>query len=63
MKWSSDIDTAFNELKGKLINEPVLYRSDFSLAFVFRTDASATGVGADLQHEFDDGKLPNFLSE
>lgn len=64
IKWTDDLDHSFKELKGKLLSEPVLRSPDFSRSFILRTDASAHGLGAVLEQEFEDGKHPIcFLSK
>ncbi|XP_062585038.1 uncharacterized protein LOC134246689 [Saccostrea cucullata] len=64
IKWTSELDHSFQELKGKLLSEPVLRSPDFSRSFILRTDASAFGAGAVLEQEFEDGKHPIcFLSK
>jgi hypothetical protein len=47
--WTSESDTAFNILKQRLVEAPVLSLPDFSQTFVVDTDACDSGVGAVLQ--------------
>jgi hypothetical protein len=49
--WTSETDTAFQLLKNKLVEAPVLKLPDFSKPFVIDTDACDTGVGAVLQQD------------
>ena len=44
--WSTQADNAFAALKNLLCEQPVLRLPDFSLPFIFRTDASNVGLGA-----------------
>ena len=46
--WTDDCQTAFNQLKTFLTQDPVLRSPDFSLPFVLHTDASGEAVGAAL---------------
>ena len=50
--WSDECDKAFNMLKNKLVQAPILAYPQFNLrspVFVLQTDASAVGVGAVLE--------------
>ena len=50
--WSDECSTAFNTLKNKLIQAPVLAYPQFDLTspvFILQTDASSVGVGAILE--------------
>ena len=50
--WSDECSTAFNTLKNKLVQAPVLAYPQFGLTspvFVLQTDASFVGVGAVLE--------------
>ncbi|GFT66468.1 retrovirus-related Pol polyprotein from transposon 17.6 [Trichonephila clavipes] len=38
--WTTECENAFRELKGKLIDKPVLYASNFEREFIVQTDAS-----------------------
>ena len=44
-EWNQEQDQAFNLLKEKLINAPILKFPDFEKEFIIRTDASGEGVG------------------
>ena len=45
-KWGDLEDKAFNELKNKLTQAPILALPNFEETFVVEADASATGIGA-----------------
>jgi hypothetical protein len=45
-KWDLAQETAFSNLKSKLILPPVLGYPDFTLPFELHTDACGTGLGA-----------------
>jgi hypothetical protein len=45
VEWSAECDQAFQTLKQKLTEKPVLYAPDYSKEFVIQTDASDKGVG------------------
>ena len=53
--WSKDCDNAFNILKEKLKEEPVLVKAQIDQPFILTTDASQTHVGAVLSQEQPDG--------
>ncbi|GFV95826.1 retrovirus-related Pol polyprotein from transposon 297 [Trichonephila clavipes] len=44
--WTTECENAFRELKGKLIDKPVLYAPNFEREFIVQTDASNAGMGA-----------------
>ncbi|GFW18363.1 retrovirus-related Pol polyprotein from transposon 297 [Trichonephila clavipes] len=39
IKWTTECENAFRELKGKLIDKPVLYAPNFEREFIVQTDA------------------------
>ena len=56
-RWAGDPEhKAFELLKQKLIEAPVLRRPDFSRPFELHTDWSSTGLGAVLAQRDEDGK-------
>jgi hypothetical protein len=59
-KWDFGPDqlNAFNELKRKLCEAPVLKHPDFERPFIVNTDASGYGIGAVLSQNFEDGEHP-----
>ena len=55
--WSSDCQTAFDILREKLSQAPVLSYPAFDREFVLDTDASIEGIGAILSQPQEDGHL------
>ena len=45
-KWTTECDTAFDELKSRLTTAPVLVHPDLNNQFILDTDASGEGIGA-----------------
>ncbi|GBM62092.1 Retrovirus-related Pol polyprotein from transposon 297, partial [Araneus ventricosus] len=43
--WTEACEEAFQELKGKLIDKPVLYSPNFNREFIVQTDSSDMGMG------------------
>lgn len=58
MQWEGPQERAFQSLKSKLSNSPILHLPDMSKQFILRTDASAIGMGAVLLQETDYIKFP-----
>jgi hypothetical protein len=54
--WSEGTQEAFNTLKEKLLEFPILRRPDFSKVFILHTDWSALGIGAILGQLDEEGK-------
>ncbi|GFT64034.1 retrovirus-related Pol polyprotein from transposon 297 [Trichonephila clavipes] len=54
--WTTVCENAFRELKGKLIDKPVLYAPNFEREFIVQTDASNAGMGAVLTQLNEQGK-------
>ena len=54
-KWTPECQQAFETLKQKLVQAPVLVRADFDKEFIITTDASNTHVGGVLSQVQDDG--------
>ncbi|GFW13917.1 retrovirus-related Pol polyprotein from transposon 297 [Trichonephila clavipes] len=44
--WTTECENTFRELKGKLIDKPVLYAPNFEREFIVQTDALNAGMGA-----------------
>ncbi|KAL6421457.1 hypothetical protein ACFW04_012928 [Cataglyphis niger] len=55
-KWGVEETTAFRELKKTLVSAPVLACPDFARRFVLQTDATASGLGAVLTQNFEEGE-------
>ena len=54
--WSEECNVAFESLKGKLIEAPVLVYPSFTEPFILETDASIQGLGAVLSQKQLDGR-------
>ncbi|XP_066379279.1 uncharacterized protein [Miscanthus floridulus] len=59
-KWGNEQDQAFNELKTKLCEAPLLQLPDFGKTFEIKCDASGIGIGGVLLQE---GKPVAYFSE
>ena len=55
-KWTEECQQAFDELKQRLINAPILVLPDFKRPFVLTTDASTTGIAYILGQRDDEGR-------
>ena len=51
--WTKECQEAFDSLKWKLIQAPILSFPNFSEPFILDTDASNTAIGAVLSHRID----------
>ncbi|GFU24551.1 retrovirus-related Pol polyprotein from transposon 17.6 [Trichonephila clavipes] len=56
IKWTTECENAFQELKGKLNDKPVLYAPNFEREFIVQTDASNAGKGAVLTQLTEQGE-------
>ncbi len=54
--WSDEAHEAFNTLKEKLSEFPILRKHDFNKVFILHTDWSALGIGAILGQLDEEGK-------
>ena len=62
-KWTEECQSAFDELKGRLTQAPVLAFADYTLQFILTTDACDSGIGGVLSQCFDNVEKPvMFLS-
>lgn len=50
-RWDEACEGAFQELKDRLVQAPVLGYADFSRPFIFEIDASHAGFGAVLSQD------------
>ncbi len=57
-KWSEECQQAFEYLKDKLMNPPILQYPDFNKPFTVTTDASMTALSAILSQNIDGSDLP-----
>jgi hypothetical protein len=55
-EWKEEQEKAFEELKKRLMETPVLQYPDFNKSFIICTDASEKGLGAVLEQLDDEGK-------
>ena len=56
IRWTSECQAAFKNLKQAMASAPVLRPTDYNLPFILQTDASDKGVGAvlsQIEHEKD----------
>lgn len=59
-RWTTECQEAFQTLKERLTQAPVLKKADMNQDFVLETDASSTHVGAVLMQY--DGKVPKVIA-
>ena len=52
--WSDECNSAFETLKKKMVEAPILAHPDFSKEFIIDTDASDVAIGAVLSQKFDE---------
>ncbi|XP_078246874.1 uncharacterized protein LOC144588278 [Pogona vitticeps] len=57
VKWTPECQKAFDALKAKIVDAPILKSPDFNKPFVLQTDASELGLGAVLLQQGEDGNL------
>lgn len=55
--WTSEVNTAFLELRSRFLKAPLLLHPDFQKPFIIETDASDTATGGILSQHGDDGHL------
>jgi len=61
--WTQEHQTAFKEVKARLVADPVLACPVFDKPFILQTDASDYGIGAILTQETEQGeKVISYLS-
>ena len=51
--WTDECNTAFERLKNRMVNSPILAHPDFTKPFVLDTDASDLAIGAVLSQRID----------
>ena len=54
-KWTNECQTAFEEIRRRLVTAPILAFPDYERAFILDTDASDIGIGAVLSQVQEDG--------
>lgn len=54
-EWTNECQTAFEEIRHRLVTAPILAFPDYERAFILDTDASDIGVGAVLSQVQEDG--------
>jgi len=54
--WTKEHQTAFEEVKARLVADPVLTCPDFDKPFILQNDASDYGMGAILTQETEQGE-------
>ena len=54
-EWTSECQTAFEEIRHRLVTAPILAFPDYEREFILDTDASDTGIGAVLSQVQEDG--------
>lgn len=55
-EWTGEQQQAFDELKKRFTEQPILCHYDHTLPIELRTDASEMGLGAVLLREGEDGR-------
>ena len=55
--WTTECQTAFDDLKEKLTSAPMLSYPDFTRGFIMETDASEKGLGAILSQKYQVGLI------
>ena len=58
VRWGPEQEMAFQQLKQRLDEPPILRLPDFHKLFLLKVDASDTGLGAALMQEFDGREFP-----
>ncbi|GFY34151.1 retrovirus-related Pol polyprotein from transposon 297 [Trichonephila clavipes] len=62
--WDEKCGKAFEELKAKLVSQPILFAPDFATDFILQTDASEVGAGVVLSQRIEGEEHPIvFLSK
>jgi len=54
--WTKEHQTAFEDVKARLVADPVLACPDFDKPFILQSDASDYGIGAILTQETERGE-------
>ncbi|GFY42236.1 transposon Tf2-11 polyprotein [Trichonephila inaurata madagascariensis] len=56
--WDEECEIAFQELKAKLVSQPILFAPDFAKEFILQTDASEVGAGVVLSQRLEGQEHP-----
>ncbi|GFS89105.1 retrovirus-related Pol polyprotein from transposon 297 [Trichonephila clavipes] len=56
--WDEKCGKAFEELKAKLVTQPILFAPDFATEFILQTDASEVGAGVVLSQRIEGEEHP-----
>ena len=58
LRWNCKSEEAYEELKRRLSQHPILRLPQFDKEFILTTDASQEGIGAVLSQEYEGVKMP-----
>ncbi|GFT62971.1 retrovirus-related Pol polyprotein from transposon 297 [Trichonephila clavipes] len=61
--WDEKCGKAFEELKAKLVSQPILFAPDFATDFILKTDANDVGAGVVLSQRIEGEEHPHRFSK